>query len=244
MQSGNPVLRSGVFGPAQPAEQTMTVEGAVTKSLILLGVLLAGAALVWAPAKANPESPIINLALYGGLGGGFVLAIVTSFFPKVAPFTSPFYALFEGVLLGAVSAFMDLVYPGIAIQALGLTAGTCFTMLALYRTGVIRATPALQRGVFAATAAIALVYLVSFVMRLFGMEMPYLHDAGPIGIAISAVIVGVAALNLILDFNLIERGAADGAPKYMEWYAAFALMVTLVWLYLEILRLLSKLRSR
>lgn len=244
MQSGNPVLRSGVFGPAQPAEDLMTVQGAVTKALILLGILLAGAAVVWAPAYADPTSEIVNIALWGGMIGGLVLGLLTSFVPKLAPFTSPFYALFEGVFLGALTATMEVIYPGIAIQAVSLTLATCFAMLALYRTGVLRATPAFRRGVFAATAAIALVYLASFVMRFFGMEMPYLHDAGPIGIGISAVIVGIAALNLILDFDLIERGAQGGAPKHMEWYAAFALMVTLVWLYLEILRLLSKLRER
>jgi len=176
--------------------------------------------------------------------GGFVLALVTVFKKEWSPVTAPLYALLEGLALGGISSFLDTAYPGIAIQAVGLTFGTLFVMLFLYTTGVLRATRKFVIGVVAATGAIFLVYMADFVMGFFGRNVPLLNDSGPWGIAISGIIVVVAALNLILDFDLIERGVQAGAAKYMEWYGAFGLMVTLVWLYLEILRLLAKSRRR
>jgi uncharacterized YccA/Bax inhibitor family protein len=158
--------------------------------------------------------------------------------------TAPVYAVLEGLFLGGISAFYEAQFQGIVIQAVGLTFGTLAALLLAYKSGMIRATENFKLGVAAATGGIMLVYLVSLGMSFFGMRMPYLHESGPLGIGISVFIVVIAALNLVLDFDFIEQGAAQGAPKYMEWYAAFGLLVTLIWLYLEILRLLSKLRSR
>ncbi len=245
MRSGNPILKERTFDrPLGAAAGTMTVQGTVNRTLILLMLVLAGAATIWGRAIENPADPIVGMGIMVGAIGGFIVAMVTIFKSQWAPVTAPIYALLEGVFLGAISAVFEARYPGIAIQAVALTFGTCFALLALYKAGVIRATPGFRRGVMAATGAIVLVYIASMVMGFFGMQMPLLHDASPLGILISLVIVTVAALNLVLDFDLIESGARQGAPKHMEWYGAFALMVTLVWLYLEMLRLLSKLQRR
>jgi len=158
--------------------------------------------------------------------------------------TAPLYSLLEGLVLGGISAFAEARYPGVAVQAVMLTIGTLVVMLVLYRTRVIQATERFKLGVIAATGGICLIYMVSILLGFFGIQVPKIYQAGPIGIAFSLLVVGIAALNLILDFDLIERGAAQGAPKFMEWYGGFAVMVTLIWLYLEILRLLSKMRSR
>ncbi len=183
--------------------------------------------------------------LVGGGIAGFVLALITTFKMSWAPFTAPLYALAEGLVLGGMSAMIESQYPGIAVQAVAMTFGTLACMLLAYRAGVIRATERFKLGVIAATGAIFLVYMVSWLLSLFGFHsFALLNSNGLIGIGVSVVIVGIAALNLILDFDLIESGSQRGAPKYMEWYGAFALMVTLIWLYIEILRLLSKLRSR
>src|SRR5262249_30218582 len=173
-----------------------------------------------------------------------VVALVTVFKQEWAPATTPVYAALEGVVLGIVSMIFDRRYPGIALNAAALTIGTLAVMLVAYRSGAIRASENFTRGIVAATGAIALVYLVSIGVGFFGGRMPLIHDSGPIGILFSLVVVAVAALNLVLDFDLIERGAQSGAPKYMEWYGAFALLVTIVWLYLELLRLLAKLQGR
>jgi len=239
----NPILKEGTFARA-PAGAVMTVQGTVSRALVLLLVALAGASTVWGRALSDPFSPVVGGGLVFGALGGLVFALVTLFKREWAPVTAPIYALLEGVFLGAISAQFEFRYPGIAIQAVALTFGTCLAMLLLYKARVLQATEGFRRGVFAATGAIALVYLASMVLGLFGVQIPFLHEGGPIGILVSVVIVGVAALNLVIDFDMIERGAASGAPKYMEWYGAFGLMVTLVWLYLEILRLLSKLNRR
>lgn len=259
LRSGNPILRQGAFSQdrtfagsagsagsaASPSSAgTMTVQGTVNRALFLLLLVVAGGFTIWNRAYSDPMSGIVSVGIWGGLLGGMVMGLITAFKPAASPITAPIYALLQGVFLGALTSIFERAYPGIAVQAVVLTFATCFGMLGLYKAGVLRATPAFRRGVFAATAAIGLVYLASIVLRLFGIQMPFLHDAGPIGIGISLVIVTVAALNLVLDFDLIEQGAAQGAPKHMEWFGAFALMVTLIWLYLEILRLLSKLQRR
>jgi uncharacterized YccA/Bax inhibitor family protein len=179
-----------------------------------------------------------------GILGGFVLALVTAFKPVWAPISTPLYALAEGLALGGISVVFESAYSGIVAQAVFLTFGTLAALLIAYRSGVIRATDNFRRGVFAATGGIALLYLASFILGFFGIAIPLIHSNGLVGILFSLFVVVIAALNLVLDFDLIERGAAQGAPAYMEWYGAFALLVTLVWLYLEILRLLSKLQSR
>jgi uncharacterized YccA/Bax inhibitor family protein len=241
----NPVLREKTFDSVRTlgADQAMTLDGTVNKTGILLICAIATASWTWSLARSEDPSAV-GLPLIVGLIGGFIVAIATTFKPAWSPVTAPLYALLEGLVLGGISALTEAKYPGIAIQAVMLTLGTLVVMLVLYRTRVIQATQKFKTGVIAATGAICLVYLVSIGLGFFGIQIPKIYDAGPIGIAFSLFVVGLAALNLILDFDLIETGAAKGAPKYMEWYGGFAVMVTLIWLYLEILRLLTKLRSR
>jgi uncharacterized YccA/Bax inhibitor family protein len=182
--------------------------------------------------------------LIGSGIAGFVVALITVFKKTAAPITAPIYAAIEGILLGILSAFYEMQFPGLVFQAILLTFGTLFALLMAYRSGVIKATENFKLGVFAATGGIALIYLTTFILSFFGVSIPYIHGSGTIGILFSLFVVVIAALNLVLDFDFIERGAERGAPKYMEWYAAFGLLVTLIWLYIEMLRLLSKLRSR
>ena len=231
-----PTFGPGTFAPAR--SETMTVGGAVNRTFILVGLLLMSAGWMW--TRAETSLGWLMPAVFVGLG----LAIVTVIRPTVAHITAPLYALAEGVVVGGVSAVYEAAYPGIVIQAAVATIATLLALLVAYRSGLIKATENFRLGVAAATGAIMLVYLASFVLGFFGREVPYLHDSGPLGIGISVVIVAVAALNLVLDFDFIERGAERGAPKRMEWYAGFGLLVTLVWLYLEMLRLLGKMRSR
>ena len=182
--------------------------------------------------------------MIGGAIGGLIFALITVFKPTWSPVTAPIYAALEGLFIGALSAFAESKFPGIVLQATGLTFGILFALLGAYRSGLIKATENFKLGVAAATGGIFLVYMASFVLGMFGVAIPFLHDATPIGIGISVFICIIAALNLVLDFDFIENGADNGAPKYMEWLGAFGLMVTLVWLYIEILHLLMKLRSR
>jgi len=225
----------------------MTVQGAVGKTFLLLAVLSATAIWSWMAAFHQQLDPIV-LPVAGI--GGFVLALVTIFKPTLAPWTAPVYAAFEGVLLGGASFLIEMglrgkgAYPGIAMQAVSLTGATLFCMLFVYGTGLIRVTDKLRTGIVAATGAICLVYFTAIVLGLFGVSVPFLRTATPIGIGIGVVIVGVAAFNLLLDFDFIEQGARSGAPKYMEWYGAFGLLLTLVWLYLEILQLLRQIYDR
>ena len=238
MKSGNPVLRDSTFTDAQPGRGVMTLDGVVNKTGILILLCMVSFCFAWyQPAPAMP------LILAGALGG-FVIGIVTCFMPRIAPFTSPVYALLEGLFLGGLSAMLERSFPYIAAQAAGLTFGTLVIMLTLYKTRIIRVTEGLKTAVIAATAAIAVLYLVGFVLNMFGKQIPYIHSTGWIGIGFSLFVVGLAAFNLLLDFDFIEQGVCNGAPKYLEWYAGFSLLVTLVWLYLELLRLLAKLRGR
>lgn len=243
-RSGNPTLKENTFQKAGhfSGNEAMTIEGTVNKSIITLVVLLGGAFAAWS-MYYNGQANVLGLGI-GGAIVGFILALIISFKPTAAPFLVPIYAACEGLFLGALSAHYESLYQGITMQASLLTMCVFIALLAAYRFRIIQATKNFRLGVFAATAGIALVYLLSFVLGFFGIQIPYLHDNSLIGIGISLVIVVVAALNLVLDFDFIETGAEQGAPKYMEWYGAFGLMVTLVWLYLEMLRLLSKLASR
>jgi uncharacterized YccA/Bax inhibitor family protein len=247
MRSANPALNNNTFTRyAQPYSdaETMTINGTVNKAGILLILCLMPAAWLWQKFFSAQNPDVVYPYLIGGALGGFVTAMVTVFKKEWAPITAPIYALLEGLVLGGISAVFEARFPGIVIQAVGLTFGTLFALLMAYKSGVIKATENFKLGVVAATGGIALVYLAGFVLGFFGISIPYIHGSGPIGIIFSLVVVVIAALNLVLDFDFIENGAAMGAPKYMEWYAAFGLLVTLIWLYLEILRLLSKLRSR
>lgn len=224
----------------------MTVDGTVQKTALMLLLVLLPAAYIWdAFFKAGEVvTPLITVALIAGSIVGLILAIITIFSQKNAMYTAPIYALAEGFVLGALSAIMEASFPGIVLQAVMLTFGVLLLMLVLYRTRIIKVTEKFRMGVFAATGAIMLVYLVSFIMSFFGTTIPMIHSGGTIGIIFSLVVVSIAALNLTLDFDMIEKGSKMGAPKYMEWYSAFGLMVTLIWLYIEILRLLAKLRGR
>jgi uncharacterized YccA/Bax inhibitor family protein len=241
MRSGNPALREDVLTAIRTdGGGTMTVQGTVNKTSLLLVLALATATAAWVLGTA--DGPGAAGWVIGASLAGLGVAIATIVRPRWSPVTAPIYALVEGVVLGVVSMWFEASYPGIAIQAVALTFGVMGAMLVLYRTGVIKVTQRFRAGVLAATLGIAVVYLVALVLGLFGVRVPFLYDASPLGILISLAIVVVAALNLLLDFDLIERGARAGAPAYMEWYAAFGLLVTLVWLYLELLRLLARLR--
>ncbi|EMR01287.1 Bax inhibitor-1/YccA family protein [Cesiribacter andamanensis] len=243
MRSSNPVLKKA-FSGSQYAEETdvMTIKGTVDKSFLLILIVFAGAAIGWTCVSGGllPAGPLL-------MGTGIiclVLAVVTAFKMALAKTISPVYALLKGIFLGAITLFFEIAVPGIALQAVGLTFGVFICMLVAYKTGTIRATEGFRAGLVAATGAVALVYVLSFALSLFGMQVPYIHESGLIGIGFSLVVVVIAALNLVLDFAFIEEGAAAGAPKHMEWFAAFSLLITLVWLYMEILRLLAKLASR
>jgi len=186
----------------------------------------------------------VTLLLWVGVGGGLIFALVTVFKKQWSGVTAPIYALLEGLALGGISAALNARFPGIAIEAVSLTFGTLLVLLVAYRSRLIRVTAKFRLGVVAATGAILLFYVAEMVLGFFGIRFAAINGSGPIGIGVSLVIVVVAALNLVLDFDFIERGVQAGAPKYMEWYGAFGLMVTLVWLYLEMLRLLAKINSR
>lgn len=244
MQTSNPAFSGDIFSDWAHQERrasVMTVQGTALKALVLLALLSATAAWSWTQSDNAQLRPAL---LMGSLIGGLVVFFITLFKKQWSPFTAPLYAGLEGVLLGAISSMFNQQYPGIAIQAVSLTIGTLFVMLFIYATGLIRVTPRLTAAIVAATGAICLVYLVSIVLSMFGRQVPFIHGATPSGIAFSVFVVGLAAFNLLLDFDFIEKGARSEQPKYMEWYAAFGLMVTLIWLYLEILRLLRKLQDR
>jgi uncharacterized YccA/Bax inhibitor family protein len=244
-RSGNPALKESTFRglPVAAEGEGMTIEGTVNKTYVLFLLLIVGVA----GAVVAEESALYGLMMLGAIGG-LITALVTVFRKQWAPITAPIYALLEGLFVGAISLVMEAAYPGIVLPAVSLTFGTLFALLAAYRSGLIKATENFKLGVAAATGAIFVVYLAQFVLGIVGVQVGFLHDAifgaGWLGIGVSVVVIIVAALNLVLDFDFIEHGAAARAPKYMEWYGAFGLLVTLIWLYLEILRLLSKLRSR
>jgi len=247
MRTSNPILNEETFaggsGGVIGYGETMTVEGTVNKTAFLVVLALLAASLTWNMAMgANIQAAMAWMWI--GMIGGFIVALITIFRHQVAPFTAPIYSVLEGLFLGALSAIINQQYPGIAFQAVMLTFGTLLVMLGVYRSGLIKVTDKFKAGVVAATGAIFVVYLLSFLLSFAGIRIPFIHDATPIGIVISLVIVGVAALNLVLDFDFIVQGSRVGARKYMEWYGAFGLMVTLVWLYIEFLRLLRKLNNR
>jgi len=216
----------------------MTLQGAINKTGILLLLCLGAAGFSW----THPE--LRGPLLLVGLFGGFIACLVGIFRPATTPIAAPLYAVLEGLALGAISQVFETQFRGIVVNAMLLTFGVLGFMLMLYTTRTIRVTDKLVKGIFAATAAVALVYLVDIVMGFFGARMPLIHESGWLGVGISVVIVGIAAFNLLIDFSVIEQSVRNNSPKYMEWYCGMALLVTLVWLYLELLRLLSKLRGR
>jgi uncharacterized YccA/Bax inhibitor family protein len=244
LKTSNPALNESTFkGRVAVAGEAMTLQGTINRTGVLLLCVVVSAAWTWGIAHSQTPQAVMPWML-GGLIAGFVFALVTIFKKAWSPITAPIYALCEGLALGGISAFLEQRYPGIAIQAMGLTFAVTAVMLVLYTSGVVRATPKFTIGVMAATGGIFLVYMVDLVLGMFGRHVPLLNSSGPLGIGISVVIVIIAALNLILNFDFVETGVHAQAPKYMEWYGAFGIMVTLVWMYLEILRLLSKMRER
>jgi uncharacterized YccA/Bax inhibitor family protein len=251
-RTANPALNKNTFRDfsTTAGSPVMTLSGTVNKIAIMLLLVVAGAFYTWRLAfeamSADPlsASRAIFPWMIGGGIGGFVVALVTIFKRRLAPVTAPVYAVLEGLFLGGISAFLENQYSGIVINAVALTFGILFALLIAYRSGWIKPTQNFRLGVFAATGGVFMLYIISFLLNLFGVSVGYLHNSSPLSIGISLVIVVIASLNLVLDFDFIEQGAASSAPKYMEWYAAFGLIVTLVWLYLEILRLLSKIASR
>ena len=245
MRTANPALNDKTFQypGAVGYQETMTLQGTVNKTGMMLLMLVASAAYTWSLfLEQNMQSLMIWMMI--GIVGGLIVSFVTVFKKQWSPITAPLYAVLEGFALGGISAILEATYEGIVLQAVALTFGTAGCLLVAYKSGMIKATENFKLGIVAATGGIALIYLVGWIMSFFGTSIPYIHENGLIGIGFSLVVVVIAALNLVLDFDFIEKGAEQGAPKFMEWYAAFGLMVTLIWLYIEILRLLSKLNSR
>ena len=239
MRSGNPALTSKIFtSEIQDGSDAMTIGGTVNKTAMSLLLLMATASYTW-------QNPSIGLMMFG-IFGGLILAIITIYKKTWAPYTVSAYALLEGLALGGISRIFDDQYPGIASQAIFLTFGILAALLLAYKTGLIKPTENFKLGVCAATGGIAIMYLISWIMSMFGSGLSILNpnNTSMLSIGISLFVVVIASLNLVLDFDFIEEGAEKGAPKYMEWYGAFGLMITLIWLYLEILRLLAKLYSR
>lgn len=243
-RSNNPVLKESAFAGQPAIGRAMTIQGTVNKTGLLLLCVVATSAWTW--GLIHSEAPEVAYPwMIGGAIGGFIVALVTTFKKEWSPLTAPIYALLEGFFLGGISAVFERSYPGIAVRAVTLTFAVLLVLLLAYKTGIVRATRGFKLGVLAATGGIALVYAVNMIMSLFGhSQMSFLYSSSPLGIGISVFVVIIAALNLVLDFDMIENAARLGAPPYMEWYGAFGLMITLIWLYLEILRLLSKTRRR
>jgi len=249
-KSGNPVLSEKrftdtVIDDMVINENAMTVRGTLNKFGFLFLMVMGTAFYSW---KEFTEGGNVQPLIWTGAIGGLVVALIITFKKQWAPFLAPAYALLEGLFVGAISAYYNYAFadkaPFIIVTAVGLTFGTAIAMYLLYAARIIRATQKFKAIIFTATVGIAIFYLITMVMRMFGMDVPFIHEGSTFGIIFSLFVVSIAALNLILDFDMIEQGVEAGAPKYMEWYGAFGLLVTIVWLYLEILRLLSKISSR
>jgi uncharacterized YccA/Bax inhibitor family protein len=251
LKSGNPTLTEKIFNTTVSDQQqgVMTARGAMNKFGFLFLMVIAGAAFSWHlfyQGKADTMMPL----MWGGVIGGLVVAMIISFKPKAAPYLAPLYGILEGLFLGAISAIMNEMfrqrYPGLVMHAVGLTLGVAVAMFLLYNFRIIRPTERFKSVLFTATAGIAVFYLITWILSMFHIQMDFMMvgNGSLLGIGISLFVVVIAALNLIIDFDMIEQGAEHGAPKYMEWYCGFALMVTIVWLYVEMLKLLSRLSSR
>lgn len=250
-KSGNPTLTEKMFDKSHEMAAnnmgTMTVRGAINKFGFMMLMLIAGAAYNWNLYEQLKQDTMTTL-MWVGIIGGLISALAITFKPNWAPLLAPLYALLEGLFIGAISAIMNAAfadsYPGLIMQAVGLTFGVALAMFLLYNFRVISATERFKSIVFTATLGIGIFYLITMVLRMFGVNVSFMYDSSLLSIGISLFVVGIAALNLIMDFDMIEQGAERGAPKFMEWYGAFGLMVTIVWLYIEMLKLLSKLSSR
>lgn len=249
-KSSNPTLTEKMWHQ-QPMEalgtETMTVKGAINKFGLLLLLAIGAAAYTW-NLHSQLADRTMNTLMMAGIFGGLVIALIISFKPKTAPYLAPLYAILEGFFLGGISVIMNELfkekYPGLIMQAVGLTFGVAIAMFILYNFKIIKVRDKLRSIIISATVGILIFYLITMVLGLFHVNVGFAYDSSPLGIGISLFIVAIAALNLLLDFDMIDRGAAAGAPKFMEWYGAFGLLVTIVWLYIEILKLLSRFASR
>ncbi|MEP6466692.1 MAG: Bax inhibitor-1/YccA family protein, partial [Parafilimonas sp.] len=248
-QSSNPTLSQKIFNGSitQNEDGIMTVRGTINKFGFLLFMVLAGAAYTWYLYYNNQQQTMTTL-MWVGIIGGLITVVAISFKPTLAPYLSPAYGILEGFFLGAISAILNEAfrdkYPGLVMQAVGLTFGVAIAMFLLYNFRIIKATQRFKSIIFTATAGIAIFYIITLVLGMFHVNIPFMYDSSALGIGLSLFIVAIAALNLIIDFDMIEKGADMGAPKFMEWYGAFGLLVTMVWLYVEILRLLSRFGGR
>jgi uncharacterized YccA/Bax inhibitor family protein len=240
-KSSNPIFGDKLFNQSTiVGEEKMTVNGALNKTFMLSLLVFAGASISWNNFFEGQE---INGLIMGGAIGGLIFALITIFKREWAPITAPIYAFLEGLFLGGISAYFNVQFPGITLQAVALTFGVLLSMIFIYKNNIITVNDKFRGIMMMAMGSIFLVYMISWIMGFFGGTIPYIHEGGLIGIGFSLVIVVVAGLSILLDLDFIYKGAAQGLSKKTEWYAAFGLMVTLVWLYIEILRLLSKLRD-
>ncbi len=250
-KSGNPTLTQKMFDKGvsleASAQGTMSVRGAINKFGFLMLMVIAGAAYTWHLYGEYKQDTMTTLMIVGAIGG-LISAFAISFKPNWAPFLAPAYGILQGFFIGGISVIMNAAfaknYPGLIMQAVGLTFGVAIAMFLLYNFRIIKATEKFKSVIMTATLGIGIFYLITIVLRWFGVNVSFMYDSSMLSIGISLFVVAIAALNLILDFDMIEQGAERGAPKFMEWYGAFGLMVTIIWLYIEILKLLSKLSSR
>ncbi len=250
-KSGNPTLTEKMFdkSTAVMAENqgVMSVRGAINKFGFLMLMVIAGAAYNWQLFQELKQSTMTILMMVGAIGG-FVIALGITFKPNWAAYLAPAYGLLQGLFIGGISAIMNKLfetkYPGLVMQAVGLTFGVALAMFLLYNFRIIKATEKFKSVIIASTLGIGIFYLITMVLNMFGVNVSFMHDSSLLSIGISLFVVAIASMNLILDFDMIEQGAERGAPKFMEWYGAFGLLVTIVWLYIEMLKLLSKLGSR
>lgn len=248
-KTSNPTLGEGILNKFAftATDRPMTIQGSINKTALLLALVIAGAAFTWSRVMPSIESGAgmgVNGWMIGGSVAGVILAFVISFKQHLAPFLSPVYALCEGLCVGAMSAYFEAMFPGLVLRAVLLTFSVLFALLFLYKMRIVKATQRFRTILMAATAGICIAYLVTFIISLFGVRMNFMYGGGSLGIVISLVVVAVAALNLVLDFDFIENGAESNLPAYFEWYGAFGLMVTLIWLYIEILRFLAIVAGR
>lgn len=244
MKSSNPLQRESVYEQEYALYgHPMTITGTANKLLVLSFVMLIGAYLTYNQFISG-HIDFVNSLMLGGIIIGFILAIILSFWPKVTPYLAPVYALSQGAAISGISCFMEQAYKGIVIQAVSLTMLTVVVMAVLFSSGIIKATEKFRSIVVAASLTIFVFYLISFILMWFGITVPYFTENSPLNIGINVVIAGIAACFLVLDFDFIQKGVERGAPNFFEWYGAFSLLVTIVWLYIEILRLLSRLRDK
>ncbi|MFC4231831.1 Bax inhibitor-1/YccA family protein [Parasediminibacterium paludis] len=250
-KSGNPTLTQKIFDKSYAHEAamqgTMSVRGTINKFGFLLLMIIGGASYTWHLNESLRQNEMYTFTMIGAFGG-MICAFAIIFKNNWAQYIAPLYAVLEGLFIGGISAIFNetfsKTYPGLVLQAVGLTFGVAIAMFLLYNFRVIKATEKFKSVIIAATLGIAIFYGLTMLLRLFNITIPFMYDGSLLGVGISLFVVAIAALNLILDFDMIEQGAEQGAPKYMEWYGAFGLMVTIVWLYIEILKLLSRFAKR